>query len=184
MFEDLTENDIDESVASKIYAQEYGQKPNIEGVKIIQLRNHVGEDGDFSEVLRIAQSGEVEGVPGFKIAQINRTKVYPGTIKGWHLHLKQNDLWYVLASSHVLVGLWDIRKASPTKGIHMRLAMGGGNSHLLFIPKGVAHGAANVSDKKAEIFYFVDQKFDFNNPDEKRLAWNSLGDDFWLPKKD
>lgn len=180
----LTKNDIDESIAPKIYVQDYKEKVNIEGVVLIPLKNFVGEDGDLSEILKITESGEVEGLKGFKIAQINRTKVYPEIVKGWHLHFKQNDAWCVSPSSHLLVCLWDLRKSSPTKGAVARFSLGGGNSQLLFIPKGVAHGASNVSQKDAEILYFVDQYFDAKNPDEKRIPWDSLGKDFWKPHKD
>lgn len=184
MDEQLTEQDIDESITPKMYSQEYKEKVTIEGVKLINLKNFVGEDGDLSEVIKLNNAGEVEGVPGFKIAQINSTKIYPGTIKGWHLHFKQNDLWHVLPSGHLIVCLWDVRKSSPTKGKTMRFALGGGNTHLLFIPKGVAHGASNISTHDAQVLYFVDQKFDMNNPDEKRIPWDSLGADMWVPKKD
>lgn len=184
MDEYLTENDIDKEITSKLYTQTYGKKTIIEGVSLIPLKNNVGEDGDLSEVIKIAENGEVEQIPNFKIAQINRTKLYSGAIKGWHLHFRQDDLWFVLPSSHLIVGLWDVRTSSKTKGAVMRLALGGGNSHLLLIPKGIAHGTANISPKEAEVFYFVNKKFDINNPDEKRLAWDSLGKDFWIPQKD
>jgi|SRR3989338_11278009 len=179
----LTEQDIDEQVVLKVYSQNYSKKPTIAGVHLLHLKNHVGEDGALSEVIRMTNN-TVEGLDGFTIAQINATKIHPGTIKGWHLHYNQNDLWHVLPDSHLLVGLWDVRKASSTNGNVMRLALGGGNAHLLFIPKGVAHGAANVSQKDAEMLYFVDKKFDIDNPDEKRIPWNSLGEDFWKPQRD
>lgn len=184
MDQHLSENDIDEEIASKMYSQSYAEKDTIEGVSLITLKNFVGEDGDLSEVLKFTLTGEVENLPHFKLAQINRTKLSSGAVKGWHLHFKQNDVWHVLPSSKLLVGLWDVRKASPTHGKKMRLALGGGNAHLLFIPKGVAHGAANISEKDAEMLYFVDQKFDLQNPDEKRMPWDSLGKDFWQPQRD
>ncbi|CAN5207757.1 dTDP-4-dehydrorhamnose 3,5-epimerase family protein [soil metagenome] len=184
MDQHLSEHDIDDEIVSKLYTQSYGAKDKIEGVMLIALKNFVGEDGDLSEVLKFTESGEVENLPGFKVAQINRTQLSSGSIKGWHLHFRQNDVWHVLPSSTLLVGLWDVRKASPSYGKKMRLALGGRASHLLFIPKGVAHGAANNSQKDAEMLYFVDQKFDLQNPDEKRMPWDSLGKDFWQPQRD
>lgn len=184
MAKSLTENDIDQQVLPKVYTQTYGNKPVIEGVSIVTLKNFIGEDGDLSEVIKFTKEGTIEGFDGFKIEQINRTKLYPRAIKGWHLHLRQDDLWHVLPSSHIVVGLWDIRSSSKTKGAVMRVVLGGGESKLLFIPKGVAHGAMNVSQKDAEVLYFVNQRFDASNPDEKRLPWNSLGADFWKPLKD
>lgn len=183
MDDNLTEKDIIE-VPQKLYTQAYKEKVDIEGVSLISLKNNVGEDGDLSEVLRTKENGEIEKIPGFKIAQINRTKLYSGAIKGWHLHFRQDDVWYVLPSSHIIVGLWDLRSSSKTKGAVMRIALGGGNSQLLLIPRGVAHGSVNISQKEAEVFYFVNQKFNIDDPDEKRLPWDSLGADFWVPKKD
>ncbi len=180
---DITQHDIDEQVINKVYSQSYTKKPTIAGVHVFPLKNHVGEDGALSEVIRMTD-GHVQGIDGFSVAQINSTKLFPGTIKGWHLHYKQNDLWYVLPSSHLLVGLWDVRRSSDTKGNVMRLSLGGGNAQLVYIPKGVAHGAANVTQEPSEMLYFVDQQFDMQNPDEHRIPWNSLGEDFWKPLKD
>lgn len=179
----LSDSDIDQGFTQKIYRQEYGSKPKIDGVMLLPLKNHVGEDGSLSEVLRAA-NGTVEGIENFSIAQINYSKIFPKTVKGWHLHYKQNDLWYVLPSSHLIVGLWDVRKVSSTAGISLKMSLGGGNSQLLFIPKGVAHGAANVSGRKAEMFYFVDQQFNPADPDERRIPWDSLGENFWKPHRD
>lgn len=179
-----TSSDIDEKFQKKIYAQDYAKKPEINGVKILKLENVVTEDGDFSELLRLNENGEMEGIAGFKPVQINRSKILPLMVKAWHLHLRQDEIWYVLPDGHLLIGLWDVRKDSPTKDTTMRVVLGGGKSKLLFIPKGVAHGCSNFSKKPANILYFVSQKFNRENPDEQRLAWDSKGADFWQPKKD
>lgn len=184
MTKDLTESDIEDGALARVYTQDYSKKLTIEGVELINLNNHVGEEGDFSELLRFKENGCLEVLPDFKILQINRTKLYKGAIKGWHLHLKQDDLWYVIPYGHLIVGLWDLRKDSKTKGAISRIVLGGGKSELLFIPRGVAHGAVNVAKKEVEILYFMNQKFDPKDPDEKRLKWDSLGADFWKPLKD
>lgn len=181
---DLTLNDIQDSVSSKIYTQDYSKKEIIEGVKIIPLSNHVGEEGDFCELIRIAENGNLTQLPTFKLAQINRTKLYPATIKAWHLHFNQNEVWYISPSDHLLVGLWDVRKHSKTQLKTMRIVLGGSHSQLLFIPKGVAHGSSNLTQQSVELFYFVDKVFDIHKPDEKRIHWDVLGADFWLPRKD
>ncbi len=62
--------------------------------------------------------------------------------------------------------------------------MGGGQSQLLYIPKGVAHGSANFSINPAELLYIVNHQFDKNGPDERRIPWDSLGKNFWTPLKD
>lgn len=183
MSQNLTKNDLDSKFRDKTYTQSYEPKKEIEGVKRVQLKNFLADEGDFGEVLRIS-SGELEALPGFKIAQINRTRVVPGGLKAWHLHFKQDEIWYVLPSNQLLVGLWDVREQSPTKGQTMRFVLGGGQSTLLFIPKGVAHGYTNLSNKDAEMFYFVDNQFDAKIPDENRLPFDSLGKEFWQPERD
>lgn len=181
----LTFDDLDDTLKSKVYAQNYSLlKEKIGDVQIIPVKDMIGDEGDFSELMRFNDQGECESVPGFKIAQINRTRLFPQSVKAWHVHLKQDEMWYVPPTFQLFVGLWDLRKNSPTKGKSMRINLGGGISSLLFIPKGVAHGSANFSQDNIELFYFVNQKFNIEDPDEKRLPWNALGEKFWEPERD
>lgn len=174
---------IDERYKKDVYVQDYTSGAKIDGVKLIEIHSIVGEDGTFSELLRIVD-GKVEGLDSFSLLQVNRTEILGGSIKAWHLHLKQNELWYVNPESHILIGLVDLRKDSSTKGAIMRLVLGGSESHLLLIPKGVAHGSTNMLQSTAYIWYFIDQHFDRDHPDELRLPWDSFGADFWNPKRD
>lgn len=183
MSKDLTLDDIDEKLRKKIYSQDYKEKPVIEGVKVVELHPYTTEEGNFGEVLRISYNGEVEGFNGFKIAQINRTMLLPNLIKAWHLHLVHDEIWFTFPNEQVFTGLWDVRKDSKTCGLTMRIVLGG-NNRLLFIPRGVAHGSTNFTEKPVEMFYFVNKQFDRQNPDEKRINWDSLGADFWTPQRD
>lgn len=180
---DLTNEDIDPNFAEKVYTQTYEKKTVIEGVQVIQLKNMVGEDGDFSEMMRFTH-GELDAIPGFKIAQINRTRLYSQSIKAWHMHYKQDEIWFISPKYHLIVGLWDTRKDSPTCGIRYKFGIGSGNSNLIYIPRGVAHGSANASGTDVEMFYFVNRQFDINDPDERRIPWDTLGADFWNPERD
>ncbi len=177
-------NDIDDEIKSHLYTQDYSSMLQIEGVKIIPIKSSVGDEGDFSEILRLSDEGELEGIPGFKIAQINRTHLFAGSIKAWHVHFSQNEIWYLPPNSQLMVGLWDIRKESSTLNKTMRVNLGGGSSQLLLIPSGVAHGSAVYSNKPVDLFYFVNQKFNINDPDEKRIPWDYLGKEFWSPERD
>jgi dTDP-4-dehydrorhamnose 3,5-epimerase len=179
----LTLEDIDEKSRGQIYIQDYSRKPTINGVKIIPIRNFVGEDGDFSEIIRM-KDGQIEGIEDMKVEQVNRSRLLPGAIKGWHLHFEQEDIFYLPPSDSLLVGLWDLRKSSDSNGISMKITLGAGQSSLLYIPRGVAHGLVNISGESIDLFYFVSNQFDAKNPDERRLPWDSLGADFWTPQKD
>ncbi len=179
----LTAKDIVLDASKLIYPADYSEQENIEGVRIIDLKNIPAEEGDFSEILRI-KNGNLENIKGFKLAQINRTTLIPGSIKAWHLHYRQDEIWYVSPLDHLLAGLWDVRTKSPSVGKTMRVVLGGGSAHMLYIPKGVAHGSAIFTSKPVELYVFVNQQFNLKKADEKRIPWDSLGRDFWKPKRD
>jgi len=179
----LTIKNIDIKNQKNIYKQNYSSIKLIDGVRLINLKSIPSEEGDFSEIVRL-NKGKIKQIPDFEIVQINRTKLIPGSIKGWHLHFKQDFVWYVSPFDHLFVGLWDLRKRSKTSGRVMRIILGAGKSQLLFIPKGVAQGTAVFQHLSLDLYVFCNQQFDIKDPDERRLPWDSLGKDFWLPKKD
>ncbi|MBI3980645.1 dTDP-4-dehydrorhamnose 3,5-epimerase family protein [Candidatus Microgenomates bacterium] len=170
-------------IKNKIYTQDYSPKTPLEGVEIKEIKNFPGEDGDFSEILRL-KNGRTELFPDFELVQINRALVFPKSVKAWHLHFLQDEIWYVTPQDHLLVGLWDLREKSATQNKTMRVILGGTSSRLLFIPRGVAHGCVNLSRKATQIYYFVSNNFNPASPDEKRIPWDSLGADFWQAQRD
>ncbi len=176
----ISKDSIIAEAKDKVFVQDYSKKTLIDGVKIVEIKNMVGEDGDLSELLRLSENGEAEGFPGFHVRQINRSKMLPNIVKAWHLHYKQEEIQTVRPEDHLIFGLWDVREGSPTKNVTMKFAVGGGKAALLYIPKGVAHGYMNVLHKSVTVVYFVSEQFDINSPDENRLPWDSLPG-FWEP---
>ncbi len=175
---------LDPTIEPHVYIQNYSPKQLIEGVKLSPVKNIVGEDGSFSEVIRLNEQGELEQFPGFKLAQVNRTTQLGGTVKAWHLHFLQDEVWYIAPPFTIFVGLWDVRNDSPTKGLTNRLIIDGNNTQLLYIPRGVAHGSAVLGHDAVNLYYLINKKFDINNPDERRIPWNQLGEEFWQPQRD
>jgi dTDP-4-dehydrorhamnose 3,5-epimerase len=142
-----------------------------------------GEDGTFEDLLRLDETGHLELFPEIQVRQINRSKLLPGSIKAWHLHFKQEDVWYVAPEDHMILGLWDTRENSPTKGKTMKIVMGNGVSKVVVVPRGVAHGVVNVAATPGSIFYFVNNQFKIADADERRLKWDALGASFWEVEK-
>src|SRR3989338_6545404 len=91
----LTVDDILLRLKQEIYVQDYSKKMVIEGIKIIEVKKFFCEDGTFEELTRINEHCALEAFPDFKVRQINRSKILAGSIKAWHLHYKQEDIWYV-----------------------------------------------------------------------------------------
>lgn len=174
-------DDIIPDLKDKIQSQQY-EKVEIEGIKILPLHKFLTEDGSFTEIMRFSDQWSLEQMPEFHIAQINRSVMLPSTIKAWHLHFNQDEIWNVSARTHLLLGLWDVREHSSTKGKTMRIPLS--SEKLVYIPRGVAHGAANHMTHAAEIFYFVNNKYNKDAPDEQRIAWDSVGKEFWDLKRE
>ncbi len=176
---ELSLDQIDPSYAPRVTTQTYGKTRAIDGVKLIELRHLIDDGGSFAELLRIGSGGVAEQLPDFTVRQVSFSVVQPGIIKAFHLHYKQDDLWFVPPNERMLVGLLDTRAESPTTGVNQRLVLGAGRAQLLLIPKGVAHGVVNQLPTPGVVFYFVSRQFDISDPDERRLPHDLLGDAFW-----
>lgn len=179
----LTLDDILVRLKEQVFVQDYSKKKIIDGVKVIEIKRFSGEDGNFSELLRVSDSGTLESAPDFKLKQMNYSHILPGAIKAWHVHFNQEDIWFVPPEDHMIMGLWDLRNDSDSKDLKMRIVLGAGTTKLIYVPRGVAHGVVNVSKKTGTIIYFVNQQFSAADPDEKRLRWDAAGADFWIPEK-
>lgn len=181
----LTLQDIAPEFQDAVGCQEYGGAERIDGVRFVPLRQFGDEGGYFIELARLTEEGTIQGIEpdSFKVRQTNFSVLLPGAVKAWHVHYKQEDFWFVPPSERILVGLRDLRKDSPTRGHTMRFTMGGGKSELLLIPRGVAHGCANLWTSNTFMFYFVSQQFSMDDPDERRLAWDAFGEEFWTIHK-
>ena len=139
----------------------------IAGVHIVEPAMHGDERGFFIETYRR------EWFPqGREMIQANRGDRQAGCIVGLHYHLHQSDYWYVPYGTCRVV-LHDLRTGSPTDGATEVIDLGaradGSHDHRgIFIPPGVAHGFASLTDMT--ITYLVDSYY--NPTDERGLAWN------------
>lgn len=175
----LRPEDLGEEFRAKIALQDYSARPTIEGVQFIPLRAFPEDGGSFMEVCRLDEQGCLEALPSFRVLQVSHSEMEPGAVKAWHLHLNQEDVWFVAPSQRALVGLLDLRKTSPSYQVAMRFVLGAGNARLLYVPRGVAHGAANLSQHTISLLYLTNQHFNPDHPDEHRLPWDLLGGEFW-----
>lgn len=143
----------------------------IDGVKIKELR--VFKDtpdldqpgvltGSFMEVLR-----DSEGLMT-KFAQSNFSIAHKGTIKAFHWHKYQDDLWFI-ASGKAKIVLYDQREDSPTRGETQVIDAGIDDYKLVLIPVGVVHGYKAISDEPCLLFYHVTKEYNIVEPDEERI---------------
>jgi len=178
----LRKEDLSSRILDRLVLQDYSPTKQIDDVQLIPLSLHVDDGGDFQEIARI-NDGVIHEIGAFTLRQINRSRFNPGLVKAFHLHMKQDEVWAVHPLDRLLVGLLDVRKGSRTEGIQMRVVLGGGDSRMLYIPKGVAHGGTVLGHGPVDVFYLVNQHFSIEDSDEWRLPWNLLGEDFWQVSK-
>ncbi len=169
---------LTEAAQQSYSVQSYDASAQIEGVVIKDIPCFVDDGGFFMELGRFDE-GVSQLFPEFHLKQFNYSQMEPGAIKAYHIHLQQEDIWFISPKDRLLLVLSDMRENSPTKGNTMRFVMGEGKSRLLYIPRGVAHGVGNLWEKPAGIIYMVNQQFDLKNPDEGRLPWDMLGKEIW-----
>lgn len=144
---------------------------SIEGVIVKTLKRHPDDRGFFQEILR----DDDHLLRRFGQASLSMS--YPGVIKAFHYHERQDDLWFFPVGSAQVV-LYDMREDSPTQGITQVLYPGDANPQLIVIPVGVVHGYRVLGNQPLMIVYFTTESYVPSNPDEKRLAWNDATIDF------
>ncbi|PYM85502.1 MAG: dTDP-4-dehydrorhamnose 3,5-epimerase [Candidatus Rokuibacteriota bacterium] len=160
--------------------QSYGPAPRPEGVQIVDLPRHVDDSGALTELARL-EAGALRSLPGFTAQQVTYSELAPGAIKAFHVHVRQTDVWFVPPSDRLLCVLVDVRKGSKTEGVRSRIVLGDGQSRLIRIPPGVAHGARNLAAGPGRVIYFTDLCFtpDPATCDEGRLPWDFAGAEVW-----
>ena len=105
----------------------------IDGLQVVPLRRIPDERGAGFHMLR-------NDDPHFSaFGEIYFSLVYPGVVKGWHLH-SEMTLHYAVPVGMVKVVCFDDRPESPTRGNVVEVHTGELNYSLLIIPPRVWNG--------------------------------------------
>jgi dTDP-4-dehydrorhamnose 3,5-epimerase len=134
----------------------------IDGVVLVRPDVHGDERGRFVETYRRSWFPDRP-----EMIQGNRSEKQAGAVVGLHFHLHQADYWYALRGQ-VRVVLHDLRVGSRTDRATEVIDLDGDVDQGVYIPPGVAHGFASLSD--VLLTYLVDNYYDAS--DELGLAWD------------
>lgn len=114
----------------------------IEGVVIKKLNKIPDERGCVFHMLK-KEDPEFNG-----FGEIYFSTIYPGVIKGWHIH-KKMELNYAVVFGNIKLVLYDDRKGSATKGKLMEIFMGDKNYLLVKVPPMVWNGFKGIGTSEA-----------------------------------
>ncbi|MEE8386928.1 MAG: dTDP-4-dehydrorhamnose 3,5-epimerase family protein [Dehalococcoidia bacterium] len=138
----------------------------IEGVEVKQLKRNADERGFLMEILRSDDPFLT------KFGQCYVSMNYPGVVRAWHYHEKQDD-YFAVVKGMIKVGLYDMCEDSPTRGEVDEFYLGDNNNIVLKIPVGVAHGYKTVGVETSLLVNFPTEVYNREEPDEHRIPWNS-----------
>lgn len=140
----------------------------IEGVVVKKLKVIPDERGRLMEIMRCDD-------PFFtRFGQVYMTTNYPGVVKAWHFHKKQDDHVCCLCGMLKLV-IYDSRETSATKGEINEFFIGVHNPCLVKIPANCYHGWKCVSDTESIVISAPTEPYNYKEPDEYRLDPHNNG---------
>jgi dTDP-4-dehydrorhamnose 3,5-epimerase len=114
----------------------------IDGVIITPLSQFLDERGKVMHMLRC--DSEVFQ----QFGEIYFSCVYPGAIKGWHIH-KRMTLNYAVPHGNIKFVLYDDREGSPTRGELQEIFLGPDNYLLITVPPLVWNGFKGIGQEMA-----------------------------------
>ncbi len=145
-------------------------KTDIEGVLIIEPRVFGDARGYFFESYNARDFREQTGIE-VNFVQDNESRSSRGVVRGLHFQLPpfaQAKLVRVVEGTVLDVAV-DIRKGSPTYGQHVAVELSADNKRQFFMPKGIAHGFAVLSD--VAVFQYKCDEY-YHPEAEGAIAWN------------
>lgn len=140
----------------------------IAGVRIETAALWPDDRGYFLELSRLG-TGLSRDYP-LHTTQASAAVSFPGTIKAFHFHKHQHDLWTVVKGM-LQVALVDLRPGSATWGRKNTLYIGTLRPWQLLVPPGVGHGYKVIGSEEAILVYLTDRHYD--PADEGRIPYNN-----------
>lgn len=134
----------------------------IYGVAVKKLKLIPDERGRLMEILR-----SDEGIFQ-KFGQVYMTTAYPGVVKAWHYHKRQDD-YFTCISGTMRLALYDARRDSPTYKEVNDFTISMDDPMLVRIPRFVYHGFKCAGDKEAIVINVPTRPYNHKDADEYRV---------------
>ncbi len=141
----------------------------IDGVRFVRTRHVVTRNGFTTEIFR-SDWPQI----GYDARHVMMNRWDKPIVSDWHCHRVQTDHVMVICG-RVLIGLYDDREDSPSRGKTMVARSDWVDPQLVVIPPGVFH-AFKVLAAPALMLNTVTHTYDYGNPDHWRLTGTDKAD--------
>jgi len=141
----------------------------IAGLLVIEPRVYADERGFFFESYNERAFAQATGIAA-KFVQDNHSRSVKNTVRGLHYQIQQPQGKLVrVVAGEIFDVVVDLRRSSPSFGQWAGHHLSAENKNMLWIPAGLAHGFAVLSDT-ADFLY---KTTDYWAPQHERtLLWN------------
>ena len=141
----------------------------IPDVLILEPKVFGDDRGFFYESFNQRKFNEVLGYE-VEFVQDNHSRSVKNVLRGLHYQIQHSQGKLVRAvQGKVLDVVVDIRRSSPTFGMHETIELSAENKRMVWIPPGMAHGFVVLSDSAEFLYKTTDYWFPEH---ERSLLWN------------
>ena len=109
------------------------------GVTVRPLETHPDIRGRLTEIFRREWQSGIDPI------QWNLLHSHARVLRGMNVHLKHDD-YYVLAGGSLTLGLYDLRRSSPSYGLSATMELSAQRLCTIVVPIGVLHGTLYHED--------------------------------------
>jgi dTDP-4-dehydrorhamnose 3,5-epimerase len=133
------------------------------GVTFHEVPTHVDDRGEVCEHYDLRWNWHKD-----PIVFVYSFTIRPGMIKGWGLHKKHEDRYFIVHGDMEVV-LYDVRPESPTYQQVFKVILSERRRRLMNIPANVWHADRNIGSKDVFVINFPTIPYDHTAPDKYRL---------------
>jgi len=140
----------------------------IDGVEVHNLQVNTDERGHLVEMYR-EDWDTYDPDPAMSYYSMT----YPGIVRAWHRHHEGQIDHFVCPKGRIKIGIYDERENSPTEGELNTFVAGEHDQKVVRIPGKCWHGFKAIGDDPAFLINFPTKLYDYENPDEERIPYDS-----------
>jgi len=139
------------------------------GVQVLTPKINNDERGFVSEIFRSDWNGFFGKD---KPNQINVSQSLPGIVRAWHRHLRNQIDFFTVLKGTVKICVYDNDKESKTFGNLVEIISSDEKLQIVKVPGHFWHGTKTIGNESSYTVYFLNNLYNYENPDEERISWD------------